>query len=228
MKKYTIYQITNLLNGKIYIGKHETYNLDDGYMGSGKLLKRDQSKNGLSHFEKQILHVFESEAEMNAKEAELVTEEFCDRKDTYNICPGGKGGWGYINKTSKNLYSKNGQSGYGLENIINGQHLKKLQSDSEYSENYKKRVSEGVKDYYNKGGINAFKGKTHSEETRLKIGSINSIKQSGSKNSQYGSMWITNGTENKKVKSIDYIPEGWYKGRVTKNNVQLSLDYSRY
>ena len=30
--KYTIYQITNNLNGKIYIGKHQTKDLDDGYI----------------------------------------------------------------------------------------------------------------------------------------------------------------------------------------------------
>lgn len=36
---------------------------------------------------------------------------------------------------------------------------------------------------------------------------------SGAKNSQYGSMWITNGIENKKIKAIDTIPEGFYKGR---------------
>lgn len=35
----------------------------------------------------------------------------------------------------------------------------------------------------------------------------------GEKNSQFGSMWITNGTENKKIKKVDIIPEGWYKGR---------------
>lgn len=39
----------------------------------------------------------------------------------------------------------------------------------------------------------------------------------GSKNSQYGTIWITNGKENKKIKKdIDIIPEGWYNGRIRK------------
>ena len=58
-------------------------------------------------------------------------------------------------------------------------------------------------------------GKKHSDETKRKIGLKNSM-YTGPKNSQFGTMWITNGTENKKIKSIDLIPEGWYKGRVIK------------
>ena len=36
----------------------------------------------------------------------------------------------------------------------------------------------------------------------------------GLNNSQYGTMWITNGFQNKKVQKSDSIIEGWRKGRV--------------
>jgi len=34
--KHIIYQITNKVNNKIYIGLHSTKDINDGYMGSGK------------------------------------------------------------------------------------------------------------------------------------------------------------------------------------------------
>lgn len=37
---YYIYKIINKINNKIYIGVYFIENLDDGYMGFGKLLKR--------------------------------------------------------------------------------------------------------------------------------------------------------------------------------------------
>ncbi len=36
---YVIYKTTNLVNGKFYIGKHQTNDLNDGYIGSGKILR---------------------------------------------------------------------------------------------------------------------------------------------------------------------------------------------
>lgn len=214
MKKYIIYQITNLLNGKIYIGKHETYNLNDGYMGSGKYLKKSIAKYGIGNFKKEILHIFEIEEDMNKKEKDLVTEEFCLRDDTYNLCPGGKGGWGYINsnkeitipRNRKNIANENLKIKFDLEyHKLKQAKINKIKS----TQSYRDKLSESCR-----GRIGGFTGKVHSEYTK----SIMSEKASQrsldpTKNSQYGSMWITNGTENKKIKAIDAIPEGWHKGR---------------
>jgi hypothetical protein len=100
---YTIYQITNKITGKIYVGMHATCNLDDGYMGSGKRIIASIRKHGEENFIKTILHVFDNETDMRRKESEIVTEQFCLRDDTYNLVEGGKGGFGYINRTGKNL-----------------------------------------------------------------------------------------------------------------------------
>jgi group I intron endonuclease len=199
--KYTIYKITNKIDNKIYIGKHQTNNLDDGYMGSGKILRRAQDKHGLKNFVKDILHVFDTEEEMNTKERELVTEEFCLREDTYNLCVGGQGGFSHINRNGLNVYGKNGQSGYGLENL-------KDWTGIPVTDETKKKISAALI-----GKQTWWNGKTHSEETKQKMRKSKNV---GKDNSQYGSMWITNGTENKKIKSIDNIPEGWYKGRKIK------------
>lgn len=89
---YTIYRVTNMLNGKIYIGKHQTTNPDDSYYGSGVALKKSIAKHGKDNFKKEVLFVFTTEEEMNAKETELITEEFVARSDTYNMGVGGEGG----------------------------------------------------------------------------------------------------------------------------------------
>ena len=57
-------------------------------------------------------------------------------------------------------------------------------------------------------------GKKHKEESKKKIGESNSLKQKGNLNSQFGTCWITNGCENKKIKKIEIVPDGWKLGRV--------------
>ena len=204
---YTIYQITNKLDGKIYIGKHQTQDLADGYMGSGKIITRAQKKHGIDNFEKQILFIFDNEEEMNLKEAELVSEEFCIREDTYNICPGGKGGWGYIN--SNRDWSEHNSKiakhrSYQEPNLIES-----LKSQKKKEQLSSAHASGSYKHVYG----TSFRGKTHSEETKKLMSIKASENQIGSKNSQFGTCWITNGVLNKKHKIIDIIPEGWYKGR---------------
>ena len=52
---YTIYKITNNVNGKYYIGKHQTMDLNDGYMGSGKRIKLAIDKYGIESFIRNVV-----------------------------------------------------------------------------------------------------------------------------------------------------------------------------
>ena len=82
----------------------------------------------------------------------------------------------------------------------------------ELLEKNRQLAKEAVRKKYPDG---IWKGKKHTEETKAlqsKV-SIERGLQKGQNNSQFGTMWITNGIDNKKIKKIDDIPEGWYKGR---------------
>jgi hypothetical protein len=213
MKKYTIYKITNKIDGKIYIGKHETADANDNYMGSGKLLKRAQKKYGIENFTKDILHIFDTEDEMNYKESELVNEEFCLREDNYNLCPGGKGGWGYINRDRTD---PNSEIEISRVNKIKQTFTKtgiKPPSRDIWTKEHIEKWKLGQNQSWLNGRTPGFSGKTHSEYTKNKMRKPKNV---GSSNSQFGTMWITNGKDNKKIKTISSIPEGWHKGRVTK------------
>jgi hypothetical protein len=97
---YTVYQIVNKINGKVYVGKHITNNLYDDYMGSGKLICRAIKKYGHDCFYKTIVGVYDNESLMNAAEKFMVAY---DPDTTYNLCEGGRGGWGYVNRTGLNV-----------------------------------------------------------------------------------------------------------------------------
>ena len=89
---YIIYKTTNKLNGKFYIGKHQTFNPNDGYLGSGKGIRDAIKKYGRENFFKEVLFIFDTEEEMNAKEKEILTKEFVSTNENYNKGVGGEGG----------------------------------------------------------------------------------------------------------------------------------------
>jgi len=86
-----VYKITNLINNKEYIGVHRTNNIEDGYMGSGTYLKRSVQKHGASNFKKIIIAFFSTYKDALAFERKLVTEEYINKPNTYNIKEGGYG-----------------------------------------------------------------------------------------------------------------------------------------
>lgn len=226
-KKYIIYKITNLVNNKIYIGQHVTYDVDDNYMGSGIYLKRAIEKYGLSNFKKEILFECNNQKELDEKEAELVNENFVKRKDTYNLNLGGSS-WYYVNKSGK------------AESVAHWKLAKvkflELLQDEEYKKEYGNKISIGIKNAYKdpnkyvrlksgefKGKKAAFYGKKHKEEVKLKMSNSHKGLISGKNNPNYGKVWIYN-PDLKINKSVEkeeldlYLNQGWFKGRKQKWN----------
>lgn len=219
MKHYLIYQIRNKLNNKIYIGKHITKNINDSYMGSGTYLQNAINKYGIENFEKTILFECASEEEMNAKEAEIVNEQFLARDDVYNINKGGNGGWFYVNKTGKNVSEKSILA--AKKHLLKGlrKYIEQRKTNSEIDKYYRQRLSEGLKLRY-QSTIHPSLGTHLSESAKHKIHLAHTRLnyQKGEKNSQYGKISIYNTItfEQKKINKNDQIPDGWERGHFYK------------
>ena len=78
----------------------------------------------------------------------------------------------------------------------------------------KERWSSGLWDMTNMG--KSFSGKSHTEESKRLMSESSKNRGLAEENSQFGTCWITNGTENKKIHKGDNIPEGWSLGRKIK------------
>jgi hypothetical protein len=202
---YILYQVTNNLNGKIYVGVHKTRDMNDGYMGSGKVIARAIKKYGIENFTKVILEQFEDATAMYAREKEVVTEEFLLREDVYNLRRGGSGGFDFINKHEMGIPHITIET--AKEYSIRGAAVLKIKKqDPEF---YAKHL-----EACRKGGRNSPRFIKHSKSSIEKIKIACQGKQVGDKNSQFGKMWITNEITSIKILKSDIIPVGWRKGRV--------------
>lgn len=185
---YTIYKITNQIDGKFYIGSHKTKDLNDNYMGSGKYLKRAQEKYGIENFKKEILFVFETAEEMYAKEAEIVNEDFLATENTYNLKIGGFGGWDHINRDRDSTrYIEQRKRIGAITGRVNVLILNdKLSTDPAYKDVRRKSAILGNAKVQEKYPNGTFFGKTHTEETKLKMSESAKVTSRGERNSQYG------------------------------------------
>jgi len=94
---FYLYRITNLLNGKYYLGKRSFKGKmpedDIKYLGSGKLIRRAIKKYGKESFKKEILSQHKTLKELNEAEATLITEKEINDLMCYNTTLGGHGGY---------------------------------------------------------------------------------------------------------------------------------------
>ena len=207
-----LYKTICLVTGRYYIGMHSTCNLEDGYMGSGKRLRRSIRKYCIDNHKKEILEFFDTRELLIEAEKGAITPEMVMDNNCMNLMGGGEGG--FISEEQQRHRSK----------CANKKLNEKLKDDVNFRNYWLTKLKLGVKKSYEgsrkrDNGVDGFKNKKHSEETKLKIGKINSIRQLGEKNSQYGTCWVTKERINKKIKTEElnqWVKEGWIKGRIIK------------
>jgi hypothetical protein len=209
LKKYHfLYKTTNLLNNKFYIGIHSTNNLNDGYLGSGKKLKRSINKYGKENFKIEILEFFDRRELLVDREKEIVNEDLIRDVNCMNLKPGGLGG------LNSELHAKNFHKagGRAVLQLLSKRHTDRLKLDEIYRNEWIYKTKLGViRSGYQMG---SFYGKKHTKETKQKMSESKKKKYDGSNNPQYGKCWITNGIQSKMIKRDEIIPDGWRFGRV--------------
>ena len=214
---YTVYRTTNKINGKFYIGTHKTTDPDDNYLGSGKILKRAIEKHGVENFVKEVLHVFDNPEEMFAKEREIVTVDFLEESNTYNLKIGGEGGFDFLNSSKFNNPTHSAERAKRMGLI----HSERMKNDPGYAKERSAAYSERMKKMHSEGKIkyNTFTGKAHTPEAkkRIALGGVNRV---GERNGQFGTFWVTVGVRNMKMSAGAEIPDGFSRGRSKK---QISL-----
>lgn len=205
MKFYYLYKIHNNVNSKIYYGIHQTDDINDGYFGSGLILKRAIEKYGKENFEKFILKFFDNETTMYEAEKRVIQEARLKKEEIYNIREGGKGGWTYEEQCRGAL--------------IGGRIVKEKQLGI-FSEEGKKKTMEYLLSDKHKRVMIYLRELALSEESKLKRKvTLKKIKhQQGERNSHFGCCWISNEIlqQSKSIPKSDlslWEKQGWNKGR---------------
>jgi hypothetical protein len=199
-KYHIIYRVTNILNGRYYIGMHSTTNIQDEYLGSGKRIKAEVKKYGKENFTKEIIEVLPSRQSLMLREAELVTTELLSDPLCLNLKNGGEGGWDHIDSAA---IEKRARS------------ISKSKIGVKQSSEHRKAISEskmGNKNFANSPG---FTGIVPTEEHRRKIGEKNK-QLTGERNSQFGTCWVTDGVKPIKIQKEEldrYLALSYRRGR---------------
>ncbi len=224
-----VYKTTNLINGKVYIGKDTKNN--PTYLGSGVLLHKAINKYGRESFTKEILFESLDIEEINQIEKEYIKKyKLSMGNDCYNIAEGGTGGDLITHHPNRDqiIADRNKAVSIGLLGHSVSDEAKKKQSEShtgwfdrmsaEDQLVYKENRSKTMKDYLLTHD-HPSKGKTPSESTKAKLSTA------AIKNGFGGDTWSSLSDEEKTKKSekISKALIGKISSEETKSKISNSL-----
>lgn len=167
--KHIIYKTYNRVNGKYYIGKHSQKNGEfDGYLGSGRNIRRAVEKYGKENFVRETIAEFDTEEECFLAEAAVIGDLWYKDPMCYNENSGGFGqGKGF--KHSQDT----------IDIMIEKRTGQKRTAET------KKKMSQSQM-----GEGNGFYGREHTDEAKRLIGEASKTRV-GEKNSMFKGYYIT-------------------------------------
>lgn len=146
-----IYETTNNINGKKYIGKKKSSTFDENYIGSGVLLQKAIEKYGKVNFSVKILKWCETREILNESEKYFIKSNNVYKSiDYYNIASGGEGGNTYAGKSDDEMTEiklKISNSNKGSNNGNKGQYVGEKNSmfGKKQTKEARIKISEGGK-----------------------------------------------------------------------------------
>ena len=194
-KKIILSYITiNLINGKQYVGSHSTHDINDSYLGSGRLMLKAIKKYGKENFNREVVCIHKTLKEAYINEGYLILLHDTCVPNGYNISPTGGTGMPHCfseetrdrlskintgNIMSAGARAKMSKAQLGVNNNMYGKrHSKETlakMSKANSGENhgmYGKFHSEEAKSNISKahtGSNHHMYGRFHSEETKAKM-----------------------------------------------------------
>jgi group I intron endonuclease len=212
MSTFIIYKTINLINGKFYIGQHNT-SADDGYLGSGTRLRNSLKKHGKENFIRKTLEYCTS-ADVNEKEIYWIKELSATNFEIgYNISEGGSGGnWTEERrkKSSLKIMGKNNPN-YGNK-----------WSDEQKEKARKMKIGKKQsKETVEKRAVKNRTKKRSPEWIKNNIERFKTLKQQNPDifSSGKNKIWMTDGKKNFRIEKCDlekYIEMGYRRGKSTK------------
>ena len=127
---------------------HSTSNLEDGYLGSGKILKRSLNRYGIENHTKEILEFLPNRISLKEREMNLVNEDLLHDPLCMNLKTGGEGGFnrescikGGIN--SSKVFKEKIKSDLEFRNSIHKQRSETSKKNWE-SEEYRRKIEKSL------------------------------------------------------------------------------------
>ena len=212
-KHYIIYKTTCKPTKKFYIGMHCTDDLNDGYLGSGKIIKRSIKKHGEAQHERSIIEACASFEELCQREKAIITENILLDPLCMNLSFGGSGGWAYVNALTE----------------VQTKRIEHMRTDEYRAKRSQEQTARWSDEKYRESFYQTVKSDEYKESRRVQMNEVYQDKaliekvrtaKLGEKNPAFGKKWVYKGTATTyaaKDEIEKFIADGWKLGRNNPN-----------